>query len=97
MASDINIPSIVEQIDVGEKFYDYALPWDKIATTILKEPTDQVGPFINLMKDASSSRIASDPGFKKQKEEIDELIKNREKRTLINLKQEKKNDEKSKE
>ena len=28
--SDVVIPSISDELDIGEKFYDYALPWDSI-------------------------------------------------------------------
>ncbi len=78
--SDIVFPSLFSEIEIGEKFYDYALPWDNIQSTGFKT-TDRVTPYLPALRTSSSQRIDKDKAFGAVKSEILEFQKNKDKRT----------------
>jgi carboxyl-terminal processing protease len=47
--SDIVLPDMMDELEFGEKYYDYALPWEKIGESEFKNygMTDQVVPAIS--------------------------------------------------
>jgi carboxyl-terminal processing protease len=84
--SDIVLPDIMDEIEVGEKFYDYALPWEKIKEADFKN-MNLVGPFLKRLKDASSLRVATDAGFKLIAEDIKTYRAGELERSRISLKE----------
>ena len=62
--SDIVLPDILDEYEIGEKHYDYALPWEKIKATDYKVSA-QVLPLIPKLRTASNARVLKDPGFQK--------------------------------
>ena len=84
--SDIVIPDLMDEIEVGEKFYDYALPWEKIKESSFK-PLDQVASFVPKLKPASVARLAQDPGFKLVAEDIKTFKDGELERSRISLKE----------
>ncbi|TWW10497.1 C-terminal processing peptidase [Planctomyces bekefii] len=86
--SDIVIPDLLDEYDVGEKTYDYALPWEKIAASDYKA-FGQVSPeTVKLLKDASKARVAKDPNFVKVADAIKEYKAGEESRSKVSLKEE---------
>ncbi len=67
--SDIVFPDLMDQLEMGEKFYDYALPWEKIKDSDYKS-LGAVSPFLTKLKEASAARVAADEGFKLVAEDI---------------------------
>lgn len=96
--SDIVIPSLMTELEVGEKYYDYALEWDKIPATKF-EKSSLVKPYVAKLKERSEARTKVDPGFKDLAKEIDEWRKKKDERTRVSLNEDddKKDDKKNKE
>jgi carboxyl-terminal processing protease len=69
--SDIVLPDLVDELELGEKFYDYHLPWNTIDATDFAA-NDQVSPYLATLKEASQLRVDADPDFAKIREEITE-------------------------
>jgi carboxyl-terminal processing protease len=69
VGSDIVFPDLMDEIELGEKFYDYALPWEKIKDADFKS-LNLTNQFLKQLKDASSVRISKDAGFKLIAEDI---------------------------
>ena len=91
--SDIVLPSIIDELEVGEKYYDYALPYEEIKTAKFTK-FNLIKPFVPELKKRSDIRIAKDTDFTKIKEEINKFRKNKEERNRVSLKEKK--DEKDK-
>ena len=84
--SDIILPDIMDEIEVGEKFYDYALPWEKIKESDFKA-VNMVAPFVKKLKESSGSRVATDAGFKLIAEDIKTYKDGELERSRISLKE----------
>ena len=93
VASDITLPSLVDEIEIGEKHYDYALPWDVIKTGPHKK-FNQVKPYTMALKKSSVARTAKDPAFKDIFDEIKEFQKNKAERTRVSLNEDAKENKK---
>ena len=92
VSSDIQLPSILEDLEIGEKFYDYALPYERI-----KEAKHvylgQVASHVKELSKRSTSRVKVDSNFKEINKDIQEYRKNKEERTRVSLKEDKKEKE----
>jgi carboxyl-terminal processing protease len=91
--SDLVLPSIVDELEVGEKFYDYALPYEEIKTAKYTK-FNLTKPFVAELKKRSELRLATDTDFKKIKEEIEKFRKNKEERSRVSLKEKREDDSK---
>lgn len=86
--SDIVIPSMSAEYKIGERNYDYALPWEKIEEAKLKK-LGRVSPHVAALKDLSSKRISKDKDFQELLKEIKEYHDNKKDRIKVSLKEEK--------
>lgn len=93
--SDITLPSIVDELEVGEKYYDYALPYEEIKTAKYTK-FNLVKPFVPELKKRSDIRLTKDTEFSKIREEIAKFRKNKEERNRVSLKEKKDEKEKDK-
>ncbi len=93
--SDLVLPSIVDELEIGEKYYDYALPYEEIKTAKYSK-FNLTKPFVPELKRRSESRIATDAEFKKIRDEIEKYRKNKEERSRVSLKEKKEEDAKDK-
>lgn len=82
--SDIVLPDMVDELELGEKFYDYHLPWDAIEPADF-QANDQVSAYLAPLKQASELRIATDPDFIKIKQDIVEYHEKKATRSLVSL------------
>lgn len=85
--SDIVLPDIVDEYKIGEKFYDYVLPWNEIDEADFAH-FDLVKPYIDKLRSSSKDRVNGEPDFLKIFENIDEYREKEGERTLISLKDE---------
>lgn len=90
VASDIRLPSIVDELEIGEKFYDYALPFETIQN-VKHQKFNFTKPYTSKLKNISDKRIATDAKFKDLLTEISDYKKNEKERQRVSL-QEKKNE-----
>ncbi len=86
--SDVVLPDILEEYEIGEKHYDYALPWEKIAPTDYKK-FHKVTPYVAAIAKSSKERLASDQQYKKVLDEIKKYKDNAKERYHVSLKEKK--------
>ncbi len=84
--SDIVLPDLMDEIEMGEKFYDYALPWEKIKESEFKA-VNLVASHTKKLRDASSQRVAVDAGFKQIADDIKTYKDGELERSRISLKE----------
>ncbi|MBP6218479.1 MAG: carboxy terminal-processing peptidase [Oligoflexales bacterium] len=87
--SNITLPSLLELYEVGEKFYEYALPWDQI-DAVPYSNFNLVTPFLPELKTAHEQRLKKDKGFEDIMKAMDDYKKNEKERNQISLKMDKK-------
>lgn len=93
VSSDIRLPSVVDELEIGEKYYDYALPFETIRNVEHQE-FGAVKPYLGKLKARSDERVAKDAKFKEISDEITKYRKNEKERNRVSL-QEKKGDKKA--
>ncbi len=84
--SDVVFPDLMDEIEVGEKYYDYALPWEKIKDSDFKA-VNLVTAALPKLKEASTARIQADDGFKLIAEDIKTYKDGELERSRISLKE----------
>ena len=85
--SDIALPDVLDEYEIGEKHYDYALPWEKIPASDFKAFTYDTPELVKKLKDSSSTRIASDKGFEKIRSAIKDYRDGEDARSKVSLKE----------
>jgi carboxyl-terminal processing protease len=86
VGSDVVFPDLMDQIELGEKYYDYALPWEKIKEADFRS-LNLANQFVKPLKDASAARLVKDPGFKLVAEDIKTYKDGELDRSRISLKE----------
>lgn len=84
--SDVIFPSVIDLIDIGEKFYDYALEWDRIPSSSFT-PKNMVKPYLSSLTERSSQRVKMDQEFKEIAKAIKEWEENKGNREKVSLKE----------
>jgi carboxyl-terminal processing protease len=90
VSSDIRLPSLGDELEIGEKYYDYALPYEKIKRLAHKDYGLTL-PYIAPLQRLSDERIKKDPDFTEILNEIKKYKENKEERSRVSL-MEKKDD-----
>ena len=86
--SDIVLPDLMDDYEIGEKHYDYALPWEKIASSDYKAFNLVTPEIVKPLRESSKERVAKDKGFEKIFTAIKEYKSNEEQRSKVSLKEE---------
>ena len=84
--SDIVLPDLMDELEIGEKHYDYALPWEKIESSAFKQYS-QTNAVVPALRTASNSRMDKDAGFKKIIADINEYRGGEANRNRVTLKE----------
>lgn len=69
--SDIVLPNILDALEIGEQYLDYALPYDEIAKADGFIPRDRKDLFIKQLKERSSKRAEISKDFDYLSDDID--------------------------
>lgn len=77
---DIVLPSLLKHIESGERYLEYALPWDSIAPVEYTPVVPRLE--LNKLRERSGARVAADKGFQAIREEAKKADE-RAKDTLI--------------
>lgn len=93
--SDIVLPSIVDELEIGEKFYDYALPYEEIKSAKYQK-FNQIAPYVGELRKRSEARLTKETEFQKVRDEIEKYRKNKEERSRVALKEKKEDDKDAK-
>ncbi len=80
--SDIVLPSLLDAIEVGEKYLDYALPHDSIRRAPGFRPLNRGNLFLPTLKQKSLSRVSKSMDFKYIREDAQRMIERRKKNTI---------------
>jgi len=86
--SDIVLPDLMDDYEIGEKHYDYALPWEKIPSSEYKAFSQVTPEIVKPLKEASKARVAKDKGYEKIFAAIKEYKSSEEQRSKVSLKEE---------
>lgn len=84
--SDIVMPDLVDELELGEKYNDHHLPFAEIKPAAFNFQ-DQVTPYIDPLSQASRERIQKDSDFSKIYKDIEEYREKADTRTQISLKE----------
>lgn len=84
--SDIVLPDLMDELEIGEKHYDYALPWEKIGPSAFKQYS-QTNAVVPALRTASNARMDKDAGFKKIIADINEYRGGEANRNRVTLKE----------
>jgi len=80
--SDIVLPSLIDNMDLGESFLDDAMEFDKTEIAPF-ESVGMVSPTIlDQLKQASSKRIVADKEFKETQDEIAKYLEKKNQKTI---------------
>ncbi len=74
VVSDIELPSVLNYVDVGESSMPNALPWDEVPSAD-PQKLNRVKPFLSELQKRSTQRLSSDKEFGYVLEDIDEYKK----------------------
>ncbi len=84
---DIELPAVIDTVDVGESVLQYALPWDRIAPVDFS-PLPANGRSVRELLQAQSARTASDGDYRWLMQGIESLASARKERSVsLNLEQ----------
>jgi carboxyl-terminal processing protease len=86
--SDIVLPDLLDEYELGEKHYDYALPWDKISSSDFKSAGLVNPDMTKALQIASKARVSVDKSFEKVFAAIKEYKQSEESRSRVSLKEE---------
>lgn len=84
--SDIVLPSIANELEMGEKFYDYALEWERIKRTKYT-PQQRTLPYVPILAATSAKRIKKTKQFQDIIDNIEQFKQQTEERTRVSLKE----------
>jgi carboxyl-terminal processing protease len=63
--SDVVLPSITQELEVGESDLDHALPFDRISAAPFRKVTEIDKPTVERLREMSKDRCATSPDFQK--------------------------------
>ena len=86
--SDIVLPDLMDEYEIGEKHYDYALPWEKINPSDFRAFSLVAPDVVKNIREASKERVQKDKGFEKVFAAIKEYKSSEEARSRVSLKEE---------
>jgi carboxyl-terminal processing protease len=82
VTSDIVLPSLVDNMELGEQFLDHAMPFDKVSA-VQHDIYNRVTPeLIDALKKRSASRVAENEDFQKTKRDIDKYLARKARKTI---------------
>ena len=82
--ADIVYPSLFNELEMGEKFYDYALEWERIKRTKYK-PMKRTLPYVGQLAAASAQRVKKHPQFQKITDSIVKFKEQYDERMRVSL------------
>ncbi len=72
--SDVTLPSLLDNMDLGESYLDNAMPFDRVAAAPMT-PYKAVAPeIVSALRDRSRKRVAAQPEFQKIETEIAKFL-----------------------
>jgi carboxyl-terminal processing protease len=92
VSSDVPLPSLLDNMDLGEQFLDNAMPYDKISE--LKRPRWGMvnSEMLVNLRDQSHKRVAASPEFQKTEKDIEKYLARKQRKTVSLNEQELRNE-----
>ena len=82
IAADIVLPSLSEELEVGEMFLDRHLPWDTVAPVKFDDCDPNFDARVARLRRASAERIEADPRFKRIRRRAELMRRHRGRKTI---------------
>lgn len=82
--SDVVLPSMIDHLDLGEKFLDNALPFDRIQPAKFTPVSGNLvsETVLSNLRQQSAARLAKDPKFQDLNEDIAKFLEKKEQKTV---------------
>jgi carboxyl-terminal processing protease len=82
--SDVTLPSLLDNMDLGESYLDNAMPFDRVAAARMT-PYKMISPeIVSALRDGSRKRVSENPEFQKTEGEIAKFL-DRKSRKAVSL------------
>lgn len=82
LSPDIKLPSLTEELEIGELYLHFHLPWDSIKPAVRNGYFPQMEGLIPELAERSAKRIATDAGYAKLLKEISVIRQHRQKKEV---------------
>lgn len=80
--SDVALPSLMDNMDLGEQFLDNAMPFDHVNEVKHRRLSSVTPDMIPVIRDLSRKRIASNPDFQKTEKDIEKYLARKQRKTV---------------
>ncbi|MFK7777224.1 MAG: carboxy terminal-processing peptidase, partial [Gimesia sp.] len=80
--SDIVLPSLIDNMDLGESFLDDAMAFDQTEVAPFASVNLVNQQILKRLKESSSKRIVADKEFQEKQAEIDKYLKKKDRKTI---------------
>ncbi|MFN0051762.1 MAG: carboxy terminal-processing peptidase [Planctomycetales bacterium] len=80
--SDVALPSLMDNMDLGEQFLDNAMPFDQIAEVRHRRLPLVSADMLPPLRDQSRKRVASNPDFQKTDRDIEKYLARKQRKSV---------------
>ncbi|HEY3963639.1 MAG TPA: carboxy terminal-processing peptidase [Planctomycetaceae bacterium] len=80
--SDVALPSLLDNMDLGEQFLDNAMPFDHIDAVPHRRMQAVTTEMTNAIRENSRKRVAADPDFQKVDKDIEKYLARKQRKTV---------------
>ena len=82
IASDIRLPSLTDQMEIGEMFMNNHLPWDSVKPVKAGSYTPDFAAKVEKLRTASQARVAADPEYSAFRKKLEMYNKYKDKKSV---------------
>lgn len=82
IASDIRLPSLTDQMEIGEMFMNNHLPWDSVKPVKSGSYTPDFAAKVEKLRAASQARVAADPEYSAFRKKLEMYNKYKDKKSV---------------
>lgn len=80
--SDVALPSLLDNMDLGESFLDNALPFDQISEVPHRRMAKVTPEMVSAIRENSRKRVASSKDFQKTEKDIDKYLARKQRKSV---------------
>ena len=80
--SDVALPSLLDNMDLGESFLDNALPFDHIDAAPHKKFSGVTTEISNAVREGSRKRVAANSDFQKIEKDVEKFLARKQRKTV---------------
>jgi carboxyl-terminal processing protease len=80
--SDVALPSLLDNMDLGEQFLDNAMPFDRIGDLQRRRLAMVTPEMIPTIREHSRKRVASNPDFQKTERDVEKFLARKQRKSV---------------